>query len=41
MKGRTLAWELVEIAGAIAATYRAGKWAVACAYLERGYDARR
>jgi len=39
MEGRKFFWELIETAGAAAATYRAGKWVVACAYLERGYDA--
>lgn len=36
MKG--IIWNLLETAGAAAVAYRAGRWVIACAYLERGYD---
>ena len=39
MKGKGAVWELLEAAGAAAVTYQAGKWVIAWAYLERGYDA--
>ena len=38
IEGRKIVWELLEAAGAAAATYQAGKWVIAWAYLERGYD---
>lgn len=39
IEGRKIVWELLETAGAAAATYQAGKWLLAWAYLERGYEA--